>query len=145
MTPQLNTKIDRTLHAVESFSQLLELETAALKASDFQIFESLQEDKLVFAQNYQDSILAFEEDLDLLQSLDESTKEKLRAAHTRFNTVADDNQNTLLASKNVSERIVTMIMNAARQTVSEGPAYNAAGTQGISDKIPVHFKLNEVL
>ncbi len=145
MTQHMTDKIERTLHAVESFSQLLELETAALKASDFQVFESLQQDKIVFAQNYQDSILAFEEDLDLLQSLDESVKEKLRHAHNRFTVVADDNQNTLLASKNVSERIVTMIMTAARQTVSEGPAYNASGTQGISDKIPVHFKLNEVL
>lgn len=145
MTPQINEKVSRTLHAVDIFSQLLELETAALKASDFPVFESLQQDKVVLAQNYQDSILAFEEDLDILPKLDDATKDKLRHAHARFTVAADDNQSALLASKNVSERIVTRIMEAARQTVSEGPAYNAGGHTNISDKIPVHFKLNEVL
>lgn len=143
MTPQLHQKLDRTLHAVESFSQLLELETAALKASDFPVFESLQQDKITFAQNYQDSILAFEEDLDILKNLDDASKDKLRQAHARFTVVADENQSTLQASKNVSERIVTLIMDAARKTVSEGPAYNAGGIQDLSAKIPVHFKLNE--
>lgn len=143
MTPQLHQKVDRTLHAVESFSQLLELETAALKASDFPVFESLQQDKLAFAQSYQESILAFEEDLDILKNLDEELKDKLRHAHSRFTAVADENQNALQAGKNASERIVTLIMDAARKTVSEGPAYNAGGTQDLSDKIPVHFKLNE--
>lgn len=145
MTAQFIEKIDHALNAVEIFTQLLEVETSALKASNYPVFESLQNDKITLAQNYQDSILALEEDQDLLRGLDDATKEKLRHAHTRFNLAADENQNTLLASKNASERIVTMIMSAARQTVADGPTYNAGGTQGLSDKIPVHFKLNEVL
>lgn len=145
MTLALADKVTHTLHAVEAFSLLLEQETAALKAADFAAFESLQDEKLTRAQDYQDAVLTFEEDIDLLKTMDDTLKEKLRAAHTRFSTAADDNQTTLQASRNTSERIVTLIMDAARQSVSEGPNYGANATQELSDKIPVHFKINEVL
>jgi len=145
MTEHLALKVEHTLQAVESFSTLLEQETEALKTSNYSTFESLQDEKLVRAKNYQDAVLAFESDIDILKSLEEGLKTKLRAAHARFTAAAQANENILLATKNVAERIVTMIMTAARQTVAQGPNYGANGMQGLSEKIPVHFKHNEVL
>lgn len=145
MATALLEKVDRTLNATELFSALLDQETLALKAADFKKFESLQDQKFELAQNYQDSILAFEEDLEVLKGLDESVKEKLRTSYSRFTTASETNQKALNASKKVSERIVTLIMDAAKKTVAEGPNYGSNGVQGISDKIPIHFKINEVL
>lgn len=145
MSPALVNKVTHALQAVESFSALLDEETAALKASDFDAFKAMQDEKILRAEAYQAAILTFEEDIDILQTLDSDLKQKLHAAHARFNSAADANQNILLASKNVSERIVDMIIEAARRTVNEGPNYGASGTQGLSEKIPVHLKINEVL
>lgn len=145
MAVALDHKVNHALNAVDSFCHLLEDETAALLASNFVAFESMQDKKMELAQVYQDSILAFEEDIDLLQSLDESFKEKLRMAHVRFTKVAEENQSALITTKNVSERITKMIMKAAKETVMDTPNYGSTGAQDLSEKIPVHFKLNEML
>ena len=141
----LYAKVDHTLDAVATFSELLETETRALKTSNFAVFESLQDQKLILAQNYQDAILAFEEDIDLLPTLEESLKDKLKQSHNRFAAAAEENQIVLASTAKVSERVVSLIMTAARRSVSDGPSYSRGAIQGLSDKIPVHFKLNEVL
>jgi len=145
MVQVLKKKVEHTLETVESFSTLLEAETFALKKSNFALFESLQDEKIILAQKYQDAILAFEEDIEVLKDLDPSLKNRLHHAHKRFSTAATENQNTLSTTSKVSERIVKLIMGAARKSVMDAPSYSAFGTQGLSEKIPVHFKLNEVL
>lgn len=142
---RLVEQVNFALHAVMDFTAVLGQETAALRGSDFPLFQALQDEKLVRAQNYQDSILALEEFIEFLPSLDDATKTALRTAQKDFSKAAADNQTLLEAKLNSSERIVNLIMDAARRTVSDGPAYGANGVQDISDKIPVHFKLNEVL
>ncbi len=145
MASTLQFKVDHALKAVDTFSDFLDRETATLENSDFHAFELLQDEKLNLAQAYQDAILAFEEDAEILPTLDDTTKEKLRHAHMRFSTAAKTNQTTLSATKNVAERIVNLVMTAAKKTViDETPSYGANGLQGVSDKIPVYFKLNEV-
>ena len=138
-------KVENALQAVDHFSTLLEQETAALRISDYTTFQALQDKKLQLAQGYQNAVLAFEEDIEILQSMDEARKDALRQAHARFTRAADANQETLKATGQVADRIVKLIMDAARDSVSDGPSYNAKGYQGLSDKMPVHFKLNETL
>jgi hypothetical protein len=145
MAVALRDKVTNALLAVDQFSTLLETETEALKASDFDKFEILQDKKIELAQSYQDAILAFEEDMDVLPQLEELLKEKLFAAHARYNRAATENQETLLIKQKVSERILNLVMRAAKQTVMDTPSYGSRGIQAMSDKIPVHFKLNEVL
>lgn len=141
----LEMKVAKTLDAVENFSQFLEQETKTLADADYKTFSSMQDAKVLLAQQYQDAILAFETDLPQMSSLNDTLKDKLRKMHTRYTAAAEANQKALLAAKNVTERMVNLIMNAAKQTVMDGPAYSAAGRQGISEKLPIHFKLNEVL
>jgi hypothetical protein len=141
----LKAKIDKTVHAVQSFTNLLDQETYALQKADYAAFAKLQENKLRLAQNYQQALLDFEEDLPHLSQMNESLKAKLRAIHAHYAQAVEANQKALLAAKNVTERIVKLIMNAAKQTVMDGPSYSAAGLQTLSEKIPIHFKLNEVL
>ena len=141
----LEMKVAKTLDAVENFSQFLEQETKTLTSADYKTFSSMQDAKVLLAQQYQDAILAFETDLPQMSSLNDTLKDKLRKMHTRYTAAAEANQKALLAAKNVTERMVNLIMNAAKQTVMDGPAYSAAGRQGISEKLPIHFKLNEVL
>lgn len=140
----LEHKVKETLAAAENFSILLDQETQALRKADYTTFAALQDNKLLFAQRYQESILAFEDDLLTLTTLADHLKEKLRQMHIRYTEAADANQKALLAAKNVTERVIKLIMNAAKQTVMDGPSYSAAGVQGISEKLPIHFKLNEV-
>lgn len=138
-------KVEHALLAVDHFSALLEQETDALQKSDYGTFQALQDKKLDLAQGYQNAVLAFEKDIDILQTMDAARKDALRQAHVRFTKAADANQETLKASGHVADRIVKLIMNAARDSVSDSPSYNASGYQGLSDKLPVHFKLNETL
>lgn len=145
MAQLLDRKVEEALNAVGQFSDFLEKETQALKNSDFKGFEALQDRKIELAQSYQDALLAFEEEIDELPNLPESAKEKLRASHTRFTTVAETNQQALLAATEVSERVVNLIIGAAKRTVMDTPNYGATGMQDLSSKIPVHFNLNEVL
>lgn len=145
MVQILHKKVEHALESVEAFSTLLETETFALKKLNYALFESLQDEKLNLAQKYQDALLAFEEHIDVLKDLDPVLKSRLQSAHKRFSIVAEDNQNTLSTTSKVSERIVKLIMGAARKTVMDAPSYSAGGVQGLSEKIPVHFKLNEVL
>lgn len=142
---QLDRKVDDALYAVDHFSALLDKETVALNNSDFATFEMLQDKKYELAQTYQDAILAFEQDVEELSHMDDSAKEKLRAAHTRFSVAAEVNQTALQAAAKISERIVDLVINAAKRTVMDTPNYGSGGLQDLSDKIPVHFKLNEVL
>lgn len=142
----LHLKVDHALQAVTVFSDFLEKETEVLNASDFAAFETLQDYKLDLARNYQQAILAFEEDADLLPTLEDDLKDQLRAAHLRFSEASQANQSTLLAAKNVSERVVNLVMDAAKKSViDETPSYSAGALQGLSQKIPVHFKLNETI
>lgn len=143
MHAALEFKVDHALHTVESFSTLLEQETSALTASDFDTFRALHDRKVELAHEYQNAVLAFEEDIDILKTMDERLKGLLRAAHERFTAAAAANQTALKATEKVAGRIVGLIMDAARKTVSDTPNYSAAGHQGPSDKLPVHFKLNE--
>lgn len=144
-TVPLHDKVNHALQSVEAFCSVLDKETAALQASDFPLFQSLHQEKMARARDYQESILAFEDVADLLAGLDEDTKNALHIAHRRFTESANANHTVLQSSVTVAERIVTVMMEAARRSVSEGPAYSASGKQDLSDKIPVHFKLNEVL
>lgn len=145
MAQLLTQKIDAALSAVDQFSAFLEKETAALQKSDYRAFEAMQDQKYSLAQSYQDAILSFEEDVEALPNLPEDIKQKLRAAHTRFSAAADVNQIALETAAKISTRVVDLIIDAAKRSVSDTPNYSAAGSQGLSEKIPVHFKLNEVL
>ena len=145
MTHTLDRKVTEAILAVDDFSQLLEKETAALNVSDFNTFEALQDQKYDLAQTYQDKILAFEEHVEQLQEMPEESKDKLRASHSRFTLAAEENQTALQAASKISERVVNLIIDAAKRTVMDTPNYGAAGMQDLSSKIPVHFKLNEVL
>jgi hypothetical protein len=139
-------KVDQTLFAVEAFCAVLDQETEALKAADYNTFGVLQDVKLKRAHDYQDAVLSFEGDLEKLKVLPDTAKNKLRAAHEKFTLCADKNRKTVAAAHKVSQRIVDMIMDAARRAVADGaPGYSKLAKQGLSDKIPVHFKLNEVL
>jgi len=144
MSKALHAKVDNALTASEDFSVLLDRETAALKKADYATFGHLQESKITLAQRYQESVLAFEQDVDFLKTLDDVLKDKLRAAHARFKAAAEANESALLAAKKVAERIVTLVMDAAKKSLAQAPNYGKGGVQTYSEKIPVHFKMNEV-
>ena len=146
MAMTLLDKVNHTVKAAENFILTLDKETTALKKADYATFESLQDEKRDNGQIYQDSILSFEGQLDNLKLLPPAAKNTLDVVYKRFNVAADMNQRALRAACGASERIVNMIMDAAKASVAaEAPGYNAAGKQGLSAKIPVHFKLNEVM
>ena len=145
MSNALNAKVDTALNASESFSAVLDQETAALKKADYNTFSALQDTKILRAQDYQEAVLAFEQDVDFLKTIDNALKDKLRAAHARFKAAAEANERALLAAKKVADRIVGLIMDAAKRGVQEAPNYSSAAVQTVSDKIPLNFKINEVL
>lgn len=141
----LRNKVTQALQNIDAFSALLQQEASALQKSDYTTFQNLQGAKLEMAHAYQDAVLSFEEQGDQLQNMEAGDKKMLQECYARFREACKLNEAALLASRTVAERVVNLVMKAARQTVMDGPAYCAMGRQGISDKVPVHFKLNEVL
>src|SRR4051812_22332954 len=115
MSNALHAKVDHALKTSDAFSEVLNQETSALKAAQYDVFADLQDIKLDRAADYQESVMSFEQDVDFLKSLDESLKDKLRAAHTRFSAAAEANQRALTASIKVAQRTVSLIMDAAKR------------------------------
>jgi flagellar biosynthesis/type III secretory pathway chaperone len=140
----LTNDVNHMLAAMQAFSGVLHAETIALQSRDMNTVTQLFSQKREFAQLYHDAMLRLDDQRDLLKSLDESLKNKMRNASNHFNDIVQNNMVALESAKKVAERVVDLVMDAARRTVNDGPSYNRLGTNNLNNDTPVHFKLNDV-
>lgn len=145
MPANLPNDVTHMLAAMQAFSGVLHAETIALNARDIKVVEQLFPQKCEFAQMYHEAMLRLDDQEMHLKSLDDGLKQKLKAAYAQFADVADANRRALAAAKEVAERMVNVVMDAARRTVMDGPSYSRNGTNVLASDIPVHYKLNQVL
>ncbi|HEY1096491.1 MAG TPA: hypothetical protein VGF14_04565 [Alphaproteobacteria bacterium] len=141
----LSNDVTHMLAAMQAFSGVLHAETIALQARDMNTVTQLFPQKREFAQMYHDAMLRVDDQRSALKSLEPSLKERLKAAYAHFNEIVRQNRLALNSAKEVAERIVELVMDAARRTVMDGPSYTRAGSNALAYDVPVHYKLNEVL
>ena len=143
--PNLPNDVSYMLAAMQAFCGVLQAETIALQARDLKTVDELFSQKREFAQLYHDAMLRLDDQQEHLKQLDPGLKSKLKQAYAHFQDVVTQNSRALASARNVAERIVNVVMEAARRTVMDGPSYNATGVNALAADVPVHFKLNEVL
>lgn len=141
----LPNDIMHMLAAMQAFSGVLQAETIALQSREMKIVDQLFSQKREFAQMYHDAMLRVEDQQQDLKSLDAGLKDKMKTAYAHFQDIVAQNTRALVSARLVAERMVDLVMTAARRTVMDGPSYSAQGTNMLPSDVPVHYKLNEVL
>jgi hypothetical protein len=121
-THPLSNDVNHMLAAMQAFCGVLNAETIALQARDMNTVTQLFTQKREFAQLYHDAMLRVDDQKDLLKSLDQALKNKVQSAATHFNDIVQQNMIALESAKKVAERIVDVVMDAARRTVNDGPS-----------------------
>lgn len=135
----------QALHAIYEFGFILTQETAALKKFDKEAIDAVQNDKVTWAREYQDWILTLNERKNDAKTVSQELKDKLREAYRNFAKITDENARTLRYKKTSAERMLKIIVNAAKDSVPDAPNYGSDGFYGIKKDTPISFKVNETL
>lgn len=144
-TLPIDKAIEQALHAIYEFGFTLVKETDALKSVDSQAINDLQDEKVTWAQQYQEWILTLNDRKDEIKPLAQDVKDKLRDAYKNFAKITDENARTLRFKRASAERITNIIINAAKKSVADAPNYGSDGFYGIKKDTPISFKINETL
>ena len=111
--------VQKVMRVIDSFSQLLMQETAALRKTDFKTVDTLQAEKRHLAREYQEIVTTLAGRKAEMAQLDVAARERLVQARTRFTLILDDNLRALEAAKNSAARLVGKILDAARRSVAD--------------------------
>lgn len=115
----LQAQVQSVLDILDSFGKLLTDETAALKKSDFQSVDRLQEGKRRLAREYKAGVEALAARKEEMQKIDLRLREQLVKKRTNFTLILDDNLRALEATKDSAARLVNKILDAARRAVTD--------------------------
>jgi hypothetical protein len=147
MTENFNITLaaQNALVQIEHFVQVLNQETSLVRNQQHAAVQNLQPTKIQAAQTYQQAVLLLQDHAAMLAQLPDMLRDALKTAYNYASVAMADNIAALKAGAAVAERMVKVIIQAAKQTVMDGPNYNAHAYTGPSARTPVHFQLNEVL
>lgn len=118
-TANLQAQVQSVLDILDTFGKVLTDETAALKKSDFNTVDKLQESKRRLAREYQASVETLASRKDDMPKLDIRLREQLVKKRTNFTVILDDNLRALEATKDSAARLVNKILEAARRAVTD--------------------------
>lgn len=141
----IQEEVQMMLDLLDSFTVLLEAETDALRSTQFEVVERLQDDKKSLAGMYKKQVTTLHDRGDEVATVDPSMKEKLIRARTQFTAVLQENLQALDAVRNSCQRLVNGIVRAARDAVVDQPNYSAAGRTGGAGAGPVSISVNTTL
>lgn len=123
----LINEMRETLRVIEQFTQLLDLETDALRKFDFDTVDQLQSQKLSLARDYEAHVTALSTMRDDFKNTKSDLRDRIIMARSVFSKTLADNIKTLDAIKNSSKRLVNRILTAAREAAHEPHSYGARG------------------
>lgn len=117
--PSIENQIEEFLSIIVSFSTLLENETTAIKSSNFQEMNNLQENKVFHARRYEEKVRILSERREEILTTDIQTREKLQKERTKFNNVLEKNKRALANAQESTRRLANFILDTARKSVIE--------------------------
>ena len=140
----INTQVNAIIKVISDLGTVLNQETEALMNSDRPTILSLQDRKVALGHLYHDAMHTLGDRKDQLkEELTEDKRSLLKQAYKEIHKVFDRNVAALKASQRSVKRLQNIVIDAARQSVNDGPNYNQEGYTGPSEKQSVYFRLNE--
>lgn len=118
---------DDLLFACSNLCDLLEVENEALLSHDPETVRLLADNKAALARLYEQSVQPLVNEPDLARLLDEDRREMLIAVGTRLNELMETNARRLKAEMEAYQRVMDIMVDAAKKNVTSTTAYGKAG------------------
>lgn len=112
-----------TLRLIEILEREIEM-LRAMKPSDIQ---SLQQDKIVLSAAYESQIKALKADPQALKSMSPGQRAELNAAIKRFQATLRENERSLHAAKEATQRALSAIAEEVQRATQRHAGYSAKG------------------
>lgn len=129
MESNVKSPIETLIFLTSSLIEIMLREIELLKNMQPQEIRELQQEKSDLARAYEACMNRIKAEPQLLTSADKALKRRLKELTARFQSVLADNERALSAVKSVSERLLTVIVNAVAEK-HNGAAYSATGALG---------------
>lgn len=147
MATTAKSPIETLIFLTASLIDIMTREIDLLKNMQPQEIRDLQAEKADLARAYETCMNDIKCNPQVLAAAAKPLKQQLKELTARFQTVLADNERALRAVKSVSERLLTVIVNAVSEK-QNGTAYSANGAIGaaaLAGKRPVALTVNERL
>lgn len=145
MTNATLTLTNEVESLIDTLCDLLDRESDAVRASDYETFKSMQGDKVSLLTRYRAVMETLQRQKSQWQGVDSVITERLKATADKFGASAARNAATLEAGRASMQRIVDRIVRAARETVhGNSHVYKRNGTSN-TPRSPLSIQVDEVL
>jgi len=120
----LHNDVHSVMKLLDTFGQLLNEETTALRKSDFKTVDRLQAAKKQLANDYQVLVTGLSARKAEVAQLEMPLREKLVRSRTGFTRILQDNLAALETAKSSAGRLVNKILDVARKAVVDDKQTN---------------------
>ena len=145
----IRTEIQNTIDIIQSFGDVLEQETEALKGSNFNVIDGLQSLKRDLAAKYQTQISLLSRKKAELENIGTVLRDQLIKARTKFTLILTENLHALENMKASNQRLIEHIISAAREALNDKKEfkgqYTQYGREHVNRETPVSISLNQQL
>ncbi len=140
-----NTAMQEMMSTIDALRGIYVRETAALEAADARAFLEMQEEKLKYARQYQDTAEQFITRGPEMKAAHPQLRRHLEAMQKDFSELSVKNMDALKRMHRVAESLGNTIRNSARDTAVRQRAfsYGETGTFKSSEKKTVSMGLSE--
>lgn len=147
MDKATKSPIETLIFLTASLIEIMTREIELLRNMQPQEIRDLQAEKADLARAYETCMTLVRSQPQLLSSASKPLKTQLKDLTAKFQSVLAENERALRAVKSVSERLLTVIVNAVSEK-QKGAAYSASGAIGgavLASNRPVALSVNERL
>ena len=143
-----NTQATELLSTTLKLIGVLEREIEMLRAMKPSEIQALQQDKIVLSAAYEAQIKALKSDPRILESMAPRQRSELKAAIGRFQATLSENERTLRAAKETTQRALNAIAEEVQLRVHQHAGYSAKGmaaaSSGTARPSAVSFAVDQV-
>ena len=127
-----NTQATELLTTTLNLIGVLEREIEMLRAMKPSEIQALQQDKIVLSAAYEAQIKALKADPEILKSMPPQKRSELQAAIGRFQATLTENERSLRAAKETTQRALNAIAEEVQLKVHQHAGYSARGMAAAS-------------
>jgi|GEM_PF-672936 len=121
------TPIDELIDVASRLTALMERENAMLAAHDTGGIKGIQDEKLALTRAYTTRVREIHKDPTRLSAVTQAVRAEMKKVLLRFDEVAKRNEIALKAARDVNERVLKAIVDAANAQVPRVNGYSRTG------------------
>ena len=121
------TPIDELIDVASRLTALMERENAMLAVHDTNGITTLQDEKLALTRAYTTRVREMTKNPVQLKAVTQVVRAEMKRVLTRFDEVAKRNEIALKAAREVNERVLKAIVDAANAQVPRATGYSRTG------------------